>query len=142
MKDLNKILERQDYVRMTSSLRKKCNQVVEVISEKMKELDLEGTDKGMFVNGMRIFCAEDTIYIRALEEEQESGIAVYSPVSTQMNYKNFYVEGTGNFEFFPCSNKNALRFLNNAVAIIEKLGEIEEKKVNAINRALEITENV
>lgn len=40
--DLNKILARQDYVKLTKSLREKCNLVEDVISDKMKELDLNG----------------------------------------------------------------------------------------------------
>lgn len=43
--DLNKILARQDYVRMTESLREKCNQVADAISKKMKDLELDGADK-------------------------------------------------------------------------------------------------
>lgn len=43
---------------------------------------------------------------------------------------------------FPCPNKRALKFLNNAVAIIEKLGEIEQEKVDAIDKALEATEKL
>lgn len=54
--DLNKILARQDYVKLTKSLREKCNLVEDVISDKMKELDLNGMNGGIKVNGMKVFC--------------------------------------------------------------------------------------
>lgn len=53
--DLNKILARQDYVKLTKSLREKCNLVEDVISDKMKELDLNGMNGGIKVNGMKVF---------------------------------------------------------------------------------------
>lgn len=53
--DLNKILARQDYVKLTKSLREKCNLVEDVIGDKMKELELNGTNGGIEVNGMKFF---------------------------------------------------------------------------------------
>ena len=44
--DLNKILARQDYVKLTKSLREKCNLVEDVISDKMLELELDGSKEG------------------------------------------------------------------------------------------------
>ena len=145
--DLNKMLARQDYVRMTESLREKCNQVAETISKKMKDLELDGTDKGLFVNGIKLFCIDDWLYIHTPEEEVDNSdyrdyCSEYSPVSTVSIYKELNVDGVGHFSMFPCPNKRALKFLNNAVAIIEKLGEIEQEKVDAISKALEATEKL
>lgn len=141
--DLNKILARQDYVRMTESLREKCNQVAETISKKMKDLELDGTDKGLFVNGIKLFCIDGLLYIHTPEEETDSDYCTeYRPVSTVMKYKGYNVDGVGNFDIFPCSNKRALKFLNNAVAIIEKLGEIEQEKVDNIEKSLESAKNI
>lgn len=138
--DLNKILARQDYVRMTESLREKCNQVAETISKKMKDLELDGTDEGLFVNGIKLFCVDGWLYIHTPGEGDYC--LEYRPVSTVSIYKEFDVDGVGHFDIFPCSNKRALKFLNNAVAIIEKLGEIEQEKVDAISKALEATEKL
>lgn len=125
---------------MTESLREKCNQVAETISKKMKDLELDGTDEGLFVNGIKLFCVDGWLYIHTPGEGDS--FSEYSPVSTVSIYKNFYVDGVGHFDSFPCSNKRALKFLNNAVAIIEKLGEIEQEKVDAISKALEATEKL
>ena len=141
--DLNKILARQDYVRMTESLREKCNQVADAICKKMKDLELDGADKGIFVNGIKLFCVDDWLYIHTPEEETDSDYCTeYRPVRSTVRYKSFDVDGVGHFDMFPCPNKRALKFLNNAVAIIEKLGEIEQEKVDAIGKALEATKNL
>lgn len=58
--DLNKILARQDYVKLSKSLREKCNLVEDVIGDKMKELELNGTNGGIEVNGMKVFCIKKT----------------------------------------------------------------------------------
>lgn len=141
--DLNKILARQDYVRMTESLREKCNQVADAISKKMKDLELDGADNGIFVNGIKLFCIDDWLYIHTPEEETGSDYCIeYRPVRSMVRYKSFDIDDVGHFDMFPCPNKRALKFLNNAVAIIEKLGEIEQEKVDNIEKAIESAKNI
>lgn len=141
--DLNKILARQDYVKLTKSLREKCDYVENAISTKMEELELDGSDNGIVVNDMRIFCVKGYLFVRTPEKEDGCGIE-YRQVNSNDNDISdvFSNEADRVFRFYPCSNKHALRFLNNAVAIIEKLGEIEQKKVDAINKAIEATKDL
>lgn len=141
--DLNKILARQDYVKLTKSLREKCNLVEDVISDKMKELDLNGMNGGIKVNGMKVFCIKNCLFVRTPEKDDDYTIeyrAVHSDVEDGDEF--FDEESHRNFLFIPCSNKHALSFLNNAVAIIEKLGEIEQKKVDDIEKAIESVKNI
>lgn len=140
--DLNKILARQNYVKLTKSLREKCDQVEDAISTKMEELELDGSDNGIVVNDMRIFCVKGCLFVRTPEEEDV--YVEYRQVNSNDNDISdiFCYEADRAFRFYPCSNKHALRFLNNAVAIIEKLGEIEQEKVDAISKALEATEKL
>ena len=143
--DLNKILARQDYVKLTKSLREKCNLVEDVIGDKMEELELNGTNGGIEVNGMKVFCIKNCLFVRTPEKDDGYGYqieyrAVHSGVTD--GDEVFDEESSRNFLFSPCSNKHALNFLNNAVAIIEKLGEIEQKKVDAINKAIEATKDL
>ena len=143
--DLNKILARQDYVKLTKSLREKCDYVENVITNKMTELDLDGSDNGIFVNNMWIFCIKGYLFVRTPEKEDPHDYTVeYRQVNSNDNdFPNAYNnEGNRAFRCYPCSNKHALRFLNNAVAIIEKLGEIEQEKVDAINKAIEATKDL
>lgn len=141
--DLNKILARQDYVKLTKSLREKCDYVENVISTKMEELELDGSDNGIVANDMRIFCVKGYLFVRTPEKEDGYSFE-YRQVNSNDNDISdiFSNEVDRAFRFYPCSNKHALRFLNNAVAIIEKLGEIEQKKVDAINKAIEATKDL
>lgn len=148
--DLNKILERQDYVKMTKLLREKCDYVEGIISKKMVELELDGTDNGIFVNGQEILCVRDCLFTHTPEEESyhHPGEIYYETeyrmIKTYMpHFPDIYEKGDEkNFSFWPCANKHALRFLNNAVAIIEKLGEIEQKKAESMEKAIESVKNV
>ena len=47
--DLNKILARQDYIKLTKSLRGKCDIVEDAIANKMVDLNLNGKRKGICV---------------------------------------------------------------------------------------------
>lgn len=143
--DLNKILARQDYVKLTLSLREKCDYVENAISAKMEELELDGTNGGIEVNGMEVFCIKNWLLVRTPEKEDGYGYQIeYRVVHSHVDNGDevFDEESHRNFSFSSCSNKHALNFLNNAVAIIEKLGEIEQKKVDAINKALEATKDL
>lgn len=143
--DLNKILARQDYVKMTKLLREKCDQVENVISTKMEELELDGSDNGIFVNYMQIFCVKGYLFVHTPEKEDVHDCTEeYRQVNSNDNdiIDIFSNEADRAFRFYPCSTKHALRFLNNAVAIIEKLGEIERENVDAISKALEATEKL
>ena len=141
--DLNKILARQDYVKLTKSLREKCDHVENVICDKMVELELDGSDNGIVVNSMRFFCVKGYLFIRTPEKECGHGIEYRQVSSNENDIPNIFSNEVDRaFRFLPCSNKHALRFLNNAVAIIEKLGEIEQKRVDAINKALEATKDL
>lgn len=143
--DLNKILARQDYVKLTKSLREQCDYIESDISTKMKELELDGKNGGIEVNGMRVFCIKSCLFVRTPEKDDDYGHQIeYRAVHSYVCSGNevFDEESCRNFLFSPCSNKHALDFLNNAAAIIEKLGEIEQEKVDAINKAIEATKDL
>ena len=143
--DLNKILARQDYVKLTKSLRENCDYVESAISTKMEELELNGKNGGIEVNGMKVFCIKSCLFVRTPEKDDGYGYQIeYRAVRSFVcsGDEVFDEESHRNFLFSPCSNKHALNFLNNAVAIIEKLGEIEQEKVDAINKAIEATKDL
>ena len=143
--DLNNILARQDYVKLTKSLREQCDYIESDISTKMKELELDGKNGGIEVNGMMVFCIKSCLFVRTPEKDDDYGHQIeYRAVHSYVCSGNevFDEESCRNFLFSPCSNKHALDFLNNAAAIIEKLGEIEQEKVDAINKAIEATKDL
>lgn len=141
--DLNKILARQDYVKLTKSLRDKCDLVEEVISKKMNELELNGMAGGITVDGMKVFCIKGCLFVRTPEKDDDYTIEYRTVHSNADDGDEFFDEKSHrNFLFCPCSNKHALNFLNHAVAIIEELGKIEQKKVEAIEQAIEVTKDL
>ena len=141
--DLDKILARQDYVRMTKSLRERCDAVEDAISSKMVDLDICGEHSSIVVNDMRIFCICGCLYIRTPEAEWDS-FAEYRSVNSEKDDEKQWVDQDIHMHFVrvPCSNKHALEFLNNAAAIIKELGKIERKKVEAIGQAIEATKDL
>lgn len=110
----------------------------------MDELELDGTDKGIVVNNTRILCVKGFLFIRTPEKDEDDGAAEYRQIKSKDNDVTNVIdyEAERHFGFYPCSNKHALRFLNNAVAIIEELGKIEQEKVDVISKALEATEKL
>lgn len=143
--DLNKILARQDYIKLTKSLRDKCDIVEDAIANKMVDLNLNGKRKGICVNGMNIFSLKGYLYIRTPEKEEDSGpYEEYRAINSNMEDRVSCTDEDSmrNFFAFPCSNEHALNFLNNAVAIIEELGKIEQNKVEAIEKSLEATKDL
>lgn len=142
IKDLIQILERQDYVRLTKSLRGKCDHLENVISNKMVELELDGRNGGINVNNMKIFCIKGYLFVRTPEKDTIKGLycelSEYRQICSEENDEESVSddEGRRHFVFYPCSNKHALDFINNSVAIIEELGQIEQKKVENIQNAI------
>lgn len=140
--DFNQILARQDYVRVTKSLREKCDELESAISNKMVELELDGFNGGIVVNNMSIFCIKGYLFIRTPEKDSISGpyydCSQYRQIKSGENdIENVSDdEGGRRFVFYPCSTKHALEFINNAAAIIEELGKIEQKNVDIIQNAI------
>ena len=140
--DFNQILARQDYVKVTKSLREKCDQLESDISAKMVELELDGRNGGIIVNNVSIYCIKGYLFIRTPEKDSIKGpyydCAEYRQIRSGENDVENVTddEGGNHFVFYPCSNKHALEFINNAAAIIKELGKIEQEKVDDIQNAI------
>lgn len=140
--DFNKILAKQDYVKLTKSLREKCDMLESSISDKMVELEIDGLEGGLTVNNMRIFCIKGYLFVRAPEKDTDCGMYCgYSQYRQIKSFENDVENVTDDesyrrFGFYPCSNKHALDFLNNSASIIKELEKIEQKKVEDIQKAL------
>lgn len=143
--DLNQILARNDYKRMTAALKEKVEEVAKRIRQKMDDLDIIEDDD--FDNGE---IGVDNIAVRIVKVKSNSGFA-YEFLGIKRyeeEYNNTYWASLEDIEhtFYFCSdfsakvygatNKEALAFLNVATKLIEGLGEIEEKKTAEIQKAL------
>ena len=144
--DLNQILARDDYKRMTAALKEKTEEVAKRIRQKMDELDIiddEDFDKGEI--------GVDNIVVRTIKVQSNSGFnreflgikryeegyhhAYYA--SLEDINSTYYFCGDFNARIYGATNKEAIAFLNVAAKLIEGLGEIEQKQVNNIQKVLE-----
>lgn len=143
--DLNQILARDDYKRMSAALKEKVEEVAKRIRQKMDELDIIDDDD--FDNGE---IGVDNIVVRSMRVRSNSGFT-YEFLGIKRyedEYNHTYWASLEDIDhtFYFCSdltakvngatNKEALAFLNVAAKLILGLGEIEEKKANNIQTVL------
>ena len=144
--DLNQILARNDYKRLTATLKEKVEEVAKQIRMKMNELDIINDDD--FDNGE---IGVDNMVVRVVEVKSNSGFTYeflgIKRFEGEHNHKEwanledightYYFCNDFNAKVYGATNKQALWFLNLAAKLIEGLGEIEQKNVDEIQRALE-----
>ena len=144
--DFNQILARDDYKRMTATLKEKVEEIAQRIGMKMDELDIINDDD--FDNGE---IGIDNIVVRNVIVTSNSGFTYKFLAIKRYDDENNYTSWASlediEHTFYFCNdytakvcgatNKEALAFLNVAAKLIKGLGEIEQKNVNEIQRALE-----
>ena len=144
--DLNQILARDDYKRMTATLKEKVEEIAQRIGMKMDELDIINDDD--FDNGE---IGVDNIVVRNVIVKSNTGFTYKFLGIKRYDDENYYtsqasledIEHTFYFcndfeaKVYGATNKEALAFLDVAAKLIKGLGEIEQKNVDEIQRALE-----
>lgn len=143
--DLNQILARDDYKRMTAALKEKVEEVATRIRQKMDELDIIDDDN--FDNGE---IGVDDVVVRSMRVYSNSGFTYeflgIKRYEHEYNHtywasledidRTFYFCNDYNAKVYGATNREALAFLNVAAKLITGLGEVEEKQVNDIQKAL------
>lgn len=143
--DLNQILARDDYKRMTAALKEKVEEVATRIRQKMDELDIIDDDN--FDNGE---IGVDDVVVRSMRIHSNSGFTYeflgIKRYEHEYNHtywasledidRTFYFCNDYNAKVYGATNREALAFLNVAAKLITGLGEVEEKQVNDIQKAL------
>lgn len=149
--DLNKILARDDYKRMTENLKSVAEEVAEKIRKKMVALEIEGDDD--FDNGE---IGVDDVVVKAMSVRSNSGlIHEFLAIKRKGDFwdenewrslqdigEEYYFASDFHAVVNGASNREALTFLNVARKLIQGLGEIEQKKVDAIQHAIEDAHNI
>ena len=141
-KDLNKILERDDYKRLTKQLKERVQKIACAIAIKMFDLDIEN-----------IIIKIDRIQVTCKRVSSNNGGYDFLAIACDGDYgdewysledvgRSYYYSGDFTAHVCGCNNKEALNFLNVAAKIIERLGEIECYQVNALQKALKETEDL
>ena len=142
-KTLDEILNRNDYVRLTATLKTRVEEIAKRIREKMEELDILNDDN--FENGE---IGVDDVVVRVVSiKKQTFGEYEYLAIKREGESswysledigKEYYYAGDFSAKVVGASNKEALAFLNVAKKLIEGLGNIEDERVNNLQTALKI----
>ena len=144
--NLNEILARDDYKRMTENLKSITEEVARAIHKKMDELEIE--DNTDFDNGE---IGVDDVVVRVITVNSNSGfnrsflgIKRYEEGDNHAYYASledindtYYFCGDFNAKIYGATKKEALAFLNASKKLILGLGELEQHQVGEIQKVLD-----
>ena len=144
--DLNQILARDDYKRMTENLKSITEEVARAIHTKMDELEIENNTD--FDNGE---IGADDVVVKVISVNSGSGfnrsflgIKRYEEGAHHAYYASledinstYYFCGDFNARIYGATNKEALAFLNVAKRLIQGLGELEQKQADEIQQTID-----
>ena len=144
--NLNEILARDDYKRMTENLKSITEEVARAIHKKMDELEIE--DNTDFDNGE---IGVDDVVVRVITVNSNSGfnrsflgIKRYEEGHNHAYYASledingtYYFCGDFNAKIYGATKKEALAFLNASKKLILGLGELEQHQVEEIQKVLD-----
>ena len=144
--DLNEILSRDDYKRMTENLKSVTEEVAERIRIKMDELDIENNrdfDNGEIGFGNVVVRSDSVrsnsgctrVYLAIKRVHEEDGFTEWRSLN-DIGY-SYYYTGDYNAKIKGASKKEALAFLNVARQLIIGLGKVEQKQADEIQQAID-----
>lgn len=141
-KNLNEILKRDDYKKLTKQLKERVEKIACSIAVKMFDLDIER--EIIKIDDVQVTCnrvrsSGGAYDFLAIGREDGYGTNWYSLEDVNQSY---YYCGDYDARVCGCTNKEALCFLNVASKIIERLDEIERAQVKEIQKALDNTKDL
>lgn len=144
--NLNEILARDDYKRMTENLKSITEEIARAIHKKMDELEIENNTN--FDNGE---IGIDGVVVKVITVKSNSGFNrsflgikrneghphhVYYASLEDINFTYCFC-GDFNALIYGATNKEALAFLNVSAKLIKGLGEVEQHQVDEIQKVLD-----
>ena len=144
--NLNEILARDDYKRMTENLKSITEEIARDIHKKMDELEIENNTD--FDNGE---IGVDDVVVKVITVKSNSGFNrsflgikrnegrphhVYYASLEDINFTYCFC-GDYNALIYGATNKEALAFLNVSAKLIKGLGEVEQKQADEIQQAID-----
>lgn len=144
--NLNEILARDDYKRMTENLKSITEEIARAIHKKMDELEIENNTD--FDNGE---IGVDDVVVKVITVKSNSGFNrsflgikrneghphhVYYASLEDINFTYRFC-GDFNALIYGATNKEALAFLNVSAKLIKGLGEVEQKQADEIQQAID-----
>ena len=141
MKTLDAILRRNDYARLTATLKARVEEIAKRIREKMDYLDISDDDN--FDNGE---IGIDGVVVRVVSMKRRTFgeyeyLAIKREGECHGDYKWYSLEDVGKEYYYAgdftakvvgATNKEALAFLNVAKKLIKGLGYIEDERVKSV----------
>lgn len=148
MKTVTEIIERNDYKRLTPSLKERTEEVAEIIRKKMRQLHIDNIklDEDNVTLKFETFnanCGSSytcLMLLRGVEYDDWYEKNVEKYVSIESIGHSWYYGGDYDCYIVGANYKEALKFLNNANSIMQQLDKIETKQVEEVNKALADTE--
>lgn len=146
-KTIDEILKRDDYARLTKTLKDRTEEIAVKVRRKMNALDLDEID----IEGLTLIVKEysadhgqyhfDNLSIKRhciddYNEVSDVYVSLEDINESYYAYNDYYCKIEG------ANNKEALKFLNAAKKIFEYLDEIETQQVNDVTKALEETKDM
>lgn len=144
--NVNEILARDDYKRMTENLKSVTEEVAEGIRKKMDELDIINNTE--FDNGEigfgNVVVRSDSVrsnngftreFLAIKRVDEKDGFVTWR--SLEDIGDSYYFTGDFNAKIYGASNKEALAFLNVARQLIIGLGKVEQKQADEIQQAID-----
>ena len=144
--NVNEILARDDYKRMTENLKSVTEEVAEGIRKKMDELDIINNTE--FDNGeigfSNVVVRSDSVrsnsgftreFLAIKRVDEKDGFVTWR--SLEDIGDSYYFTGDFNAKIYGASNKEALAFLNVARQLIIGLGKVEQKQADEIQQAID-----
>lgn len=144
--NVNEILARDDYKRMTENLKSVTKEVAEGIRKKMDELNIINNTE--FDNGEigfgNVVVRSDSVrsnsgftreFLAIKRVDEKDGFVTWR--SLEDIGDSYYFTGDFNAKIYGASNKEALAFLNVARQLIIGLGKVEQKQADEIQQAID-----
>ena len=147
VKTIDEILKRDDYARLTKTLKDRTEEIAVKVRRKMNALDLDE----IYIEGMTLIVKEysadhgqyhfDNLSIKQYcAVDYDGGYDEY--LSLEDINESYYAYDDFNCKIEGASTKQALKFLNSAKKIFEYLDDTESEQVNDVTKALEETKDM
>lgn len=146
-KSIDEIINRDDYARLTKTMKDRTEEIAVKVRRKMNDLDLDE----MIINGFKIvvkkYSADYGQYHSDKLSIERHCVYNYNEeyneyVSLEDINESYYLAGDYKCWITGASNKEALKFLNSAKKIFEYLDDTESEQVNDVTNALEETKDM
>ena len=146
-KSIDEIINRDDYARLTKTMKNRTEEIAVKVRRKMNDLDLDTIKVDGLTLTVKKYSANqgqyhfDNLSIKRYCTVDYDG-GYYEYLSLEDINESYYAYDDFKCKIEGATAKQALKFLNAAKKIFENLDEIETQQVNDVTKALEETKDM